>query len=405
MPEDLTFQILDVSYEVEAGRPVIEIWARDDKDRRIVLLDDSFRPYFYALLEEGQDPSAASAAIRRLSKPRSPITGVDLVEARYFGRQVKALRVQTVIPETVRDYREEVAKLPGVKEVLEADVRFSIRYIIDKNLYPMRWYRASGERVQRNDFAVDAVYKLGSDLAEEPSLADVDPLEGLRVMAFDVEAYNPQGSPNPSRDPVVVIGVAFNDGEKAQLQAKGHDDKDVLREFVELVREKDPDIIVGYNQNSFDWPYLLERAKVNGLKLEVGRKRGAEPSPSVFGHISVQGRLNVDLYNFAEEIEEVKVKSLDEVADYLGVMPKDKRVNIEWWKIAEYWDSPERRGLLLAYNMDDVTSTLGLAYQFLPFGAQLSQISGLPLDQVAAASVAFRLEMRFMREARKLGIL
>lgn len=405
MPEDLTFQILDVSYEVEAGRPVIEIWARDDKGRRIVLLDDSFRPYFYALLEEGQDPSAVSAAIRRLSKPRSPITGVDLVEARYFGRPVKALRVQTIIPETVRDYREEVAKLPGVKEVLEADVRFSIRYLIDKNLYPMRWYRASGERVQRNDFVVDAVFKLSSDLVEEPSLADVDPLEGLRIMAFDIEAYNPQGSPNPSRDPVVVIGVAFNDGEKVQLQAKGHDDKDVLREFVELVRRKDPDIIVGYNQNSFDWPYMLERAKVNGLKLEVGRKRGAEPSPSVFGHISVQGRLNVDLYNFAEEIEEVKIKSLDEVADYLGVMPKDKRVNIEWWKIAEYWDNPEKRGLLLAYNMDDVTSTLGLAYQFLPFGAQLSQISGLPLDQVAAASVAFRLEMRFMREAKKLGEL
>ena len=405
MAEELTFQLLDVSYEVEAGRPVIELWARDDRGRRILILDDTFRPYFYVLLKEGADPQAVVSALKRLSKPRSPVTSADVVEAKYFGRPVKAVRVQTVIPEVVREYREEAAKIPGVEDVLEADVRFSMRYLIDKNLYPMRWYRASGERVQRNDVIVDAVYRLASEVAEEPSMADVDPLEGLRVMAFDIEAYNPQGSPNPAKDPVIVIGMAFNDGERLQLTARGRDDRDLLREFVEVVRRKDPDIIVGYNQNSFDWPYLLERAKVNGVVLEVGRKRGAEPTQSVFGHISVQGRLNVDLYNFAEEIQEVKVKTLDEVADYLGVMPKEKRVNVEWWRIAEYWDSPDKRKVLLDYNMDDVMSTLGLAGQFLPFGAQLSQISGLPLDQVAAASVAFRLEMRFMREAKKLGEL
>ncbi|MGC9071484.1 MAG: DNA-directed DNA polymerase [Acidilobus sp.] len=405
MPEELTFQLLDVGYEVEAGRPVIEIWARDNKGRRLLLLDDTFRPYFYALVKEGADPQVVAASIKRLSKSRSPITSADVIDAKYFGRPVKAVRVQTVVPETVREYREEAIKIPGVEDVLEADVRFSMRYLIDRNLYPMRWYRASGDRIQRNDVMVDAIYRLTSDVVEDPSLADVDPLEGLRTMAFDIEAYNPQGSPNPSKDPVIIIGLAFNDGERLQLTARGHDDKEVLREFIELVQEKDPDIMVGYNQNSFDWPYLLERAKVNGVRLEVGRKRGAEPSPSVFGHISVQGRLNVDLYNFAEEIEEVKVKTLDEVADYLGVTPKDRRVNIDWWRIAEYWDDPEKRKTLLAYNMDDVVSTLGLAYQFLPFGAQLSQISGLPLDQVAAASVAFRLEMRFMREAKKLGEL
>ena len=405
MPERLTFQLLDVSYEVENGRPVIELWARDVKGRRLLLLDDSFRPYFYVLPAEGVDPSRLAQQLRSISKPRSPITSTEVVDMKFIGRPVKAIKVTTVIPESVRDYRDEAARLPGVAEVLEADVRFSMRYLIDLNLYPMRWYNAAAEPVQRGDVLVDGVYRLVERPSEEPSLADVDPLDGLRIMAFDVEAYNPQGSPNPARDPVIIIGVAFNDGERLQLEAQGRSDKELIQRFVEVVRKKDPDIIVGYNQNSFDWPYLLERAKANGVRLEVGRKMGAEPTPSVFGHISVQGRLNVDLYNFAEEIEEVKVKTLDEVADYLGVMPKDKRVNVDWWRIAEYWDDPEKRKTLLAYNMDDVVSTLGLAYQFLPFGAQLSQISGLPLDQVAAASVAFRLEMRFMREAKKLGEL
>jgi DNA polymerase I len=403
--ERLTFQLLDVSYSVEGGRPVIEIWARDVKGRRLLLLDDTFRPYFYVLPQDGANLDKLAEELRRLSRPRSPVTSVEKVDMKYFGRPVTALKVTTLIPESVREYRDLAAKLPGVAEVLEADVRFSMRYLIDLNLYPMRWYVADAEPISRSDIIADGAYRLAGRPSEEPSMADVDPLDGLRIMAFDIEAYNPQGSPNPSKDPVIIIGVAFNDGERLQLEAAGHSDKELIQKFVDVVRRKDPDIIVGYNQNSFDWPYLLERAKVNGVKLEVGRKRGAEPNPSVFGHISLQGRLNVDLYNFAEEIEEVKVKTLDEVADYLGVMPKDKRVNVDWWRIAEYWDDPEKRKTLLAYNMDDVTSTLGLAYQFLPFGAQLSQISGLPLDQVAAASVAFRLEMRFMREARKLGEL
>lgn len=405
MAEKLMFQLLDVSYSVEGRRPVIEVWARDVKGRRLLLLDYNFRPYFYVLPQKDADPDKLAEELRRLSRPRSPITSVEKVDMKYFGRPVTALKVTTLIPESVREYRDLAAKLPGVAEVLEADVRFSMRYLIDLNLYPMRWYVADVEPVSRSDIIADGAYKLIDRPVEEPSMADVDPLDGLRIMAFDIEAYNPQGSPNPSRDPVIIIGVAFNSGERLQLEAAGHSDKELIQKFVDIVRTKDPDIIVGYNQNSFDWPYLLERAKVNGVKLEVGRKRGAEPTPSVFGHISVQGRLNVDLYNFAEEIEEVKVKTLDEVADYLGVMPKEKRVNVDWWRIAEYWDDPEKRKTLLAYNMDDVVSTLGLAYQFLPFGAQLSQISGMPLDQVAAASVAFRLEMRFMREARKLGEL
>jgi DNA polymerase I len=403
--ERLTFQLLDVSYSIEGGRPIIELWARDSRGRRLLLLDDAFRPYFYVLPRDGEDTDRLAAELKRLSKTRSPITSVEKVNMKYFGRPVTALKVTTVIPETVRDYRDAAAKLSGVSDVLEADVRFSMRYLIDLNLYPMRWYVAEVEQLARSDVIADGSYRLLSKPEEDPSLADVDPLEGLRVMAFDIEAYNPQGSPNPARDPVIIIGLAFNDGERLQLQASGHSDKEVIQRFVDIIKRKDPDIIVGYNQNSFDWPYLLERARANGVKLEVGRKAGAEPTPSVFGHVSVQGRLNVDLYNFAEGIEEVKVKTLDEVADYLGVMPKDKRTNVDWWRIAEYWDDPERRKTLLAYNMDDVVSTLGLAYQFLPFGAQLSQISGLPLDQVAAASVAFRLEMRFMREARKLGEL
>jgi len=194
-------------------------------------------------------------------------------------------------------------------------------------------------------------------------------------------------------------------GEVKIFQAKGYDDREVLKSFVNYIQKYDPDIIVGYNSNRFDWPYLIERAKYLGVKLDVGRRKDSIPTTSAYGHISIVGRLNVDLYDFAEEIPEVKVKTLENVADYLGVMPKDKRVIIHWTEIPEYWDNPGKRPIFLKYAMQDAESTYGLAEKFLPFAMQLSSLTGLTLDQVGAASVGYRVEWFLMREAYKANEL
>ena len=404
----LTFQVLDVSYEVRGGKPRIILWARTEDDRRAVIFYDDFRPYFYVIPNPGEDLGQLASMIKRLSLPKSPVLSIEEVGKKYIGRPVKALKVTTLVPAYVREYREEVSKLHGVDEVLEADIPFALRFMLDFNLYPLRWYKATveEERVPPG-YQVDKAYRLVSRPEEDPAFVNIDPLKGLRVMAFDIEVYNTLRSPDPRRDPVIMIGLWSYPGEDEPLimEAEGKNDRRLIERFVEEVKKRDPDIIVGYNQNRFDWPYLTARAKIHGIKLAVARRPGVEPSPGLYGHISVSGRLNVDLFDFAEEIREVKVKSLEEIADYLGVMPKEKRVLLEWWQIGEYWDDPSKRPLLRKYLIDDILSTMGLAWKFLPFGAQLSQVSGLPLDQVVAASVGFRLEWRLMREAVKLGEL
>ncbi|MFZ8795487.1 MAG: DNA-directed DNA polymerase [Acidilobaceae archaeon] len=408
MPSTVSFQLLDVSYEVVGGEPKILLWSRLEGGSRAVLIYEGFRPYFYALLEEEADPERVALQVRKLSKPSSPVTSVEVVDGLYYGRPVKALKITTVIPASVRGYREEVAGIPGVREVLEADIRFTLRFLIDKNLYPMRWYRADVERaLNPSYYGVDEAYVVRGEIVEDESKARADPLDGLRILAFDIEVYNPQKTPDPKRDPIIMIGLMSYPGDEEPLILEADDSNDarLIRAFIEEVRRRDPDIIVGYNQNRFDWPYLMERARMHGIPLDVGRRRGGAPQSSAYGHISIPGRLNVDLLDFAMEIREVKVKSLDEVADYLGVMPKSERVLLEWWQIGEYWRDKSKRGALRRYLRDDVVSTMGLALKFLPFGAQMSLISGLPLDQVMTASVGYRLEWRLMREAYKRGEL
>ncbi|WP_306305605.1 DNA polymerase domain-containing protein [Metallosphaera hakonensis] len=99
------------------------------------------------------------------------------------------------------------------------------------------------------------------------------------------------------------------------------------------------------------------------------------------------------------------MKSLDNVADYLGVLPKQKRVNLEWYQIPEYWGDPKKRDIVLKYNLDDVKATYLLKDVFFPFGEQLTEISGLPLDQLSMASMGYRVEWLLMRQAKKFNEL
>ncbi len=400
----LTVYVLDLSYEVVGNEPHIVIWGIDEDGRRVVLRDKRFRPYFYALPKPEYVNALNEIAnnIKQLSKPRSPITRIDIVEKKYFGRPVKALRIETVIPEYVREYREEVRRLPGIAEVLEADIRFAMRYSIDMDVTPCAWH--TFEVIERNpnpSYRVDAEYEVVNVVGREDRVS----IPSLRIMAFDIEVYNPRGAPKPLRDPVIIIAVRTSEGKLEQFLARDKDDRPAIKEFIDFVQSYDPDIIVGYNSNRFDWPYLLERCRYLGIKLDVSRIKGVEPRPSVYGHISVPGRLNVDLYDFAEEMPEVKVKSLDEVAEFLGVMKRSERVNVPWYEIYRYWDDEKLRPLLLQYSRDDVEATYRIAEKLLPFGIQLSSITGLPLDQVMAASVGFRLEWYLIRTAFRFNEL
>ncbi len=395
--------LLDATYQVVGREPHVLLWGIDEEGNRVLLRDKTFRPYFYVLPESPDLAESIASRIKAISIPKSPILSAEVVDRKYYGRPVKAVKVTTLLPDHVPKYREEAARLSGVKEVLEADIRFAMRYLIDHDLKPCGWHEAEVEEVNKTPgFHIDKEYVLKKPMKP---LEESKPPSDLRIMAFDIEVYNPRGAPRPEVDPVIIISIMTSDGRIEQITA-GDDknDREVILKFVKFVKEYDPDIIVGYNSNRFDWPYLLERARKVGVRLAVSRA-GTEPSPSVYGHISVMGRLNVDLYDFAEEIPEVKVKTLENVAEYLGVMKKSERVIIEWTEMPKYWDDPKLRPKFLEYAKHDVIATYGLAEKFLPFGMQLSYVTGLPLDQVGAASVGFRLEWYLIREAYKYGEL
>jgi len=396
-----TFWFLDVNYEVREGKPELWIWGVDSQGKRVLIIDRNFSAYFYLVMAKGQNPQTVVERVESRKAEFPSITKLESVRRRFFGKTVDAVKVFCRDPDLVPKYAKALAKTEGVKESLEDDIRYSMRYLIDNSVCPCGWHEMEVEPI-KNEFGaqVDKVYTAksyphGVEKAEVPE---------LRILGFSTIAYSSKGAPKPDKNPVVVISVATNAGDEKQLVAEESNDKSIIEAFVKYVGDFDPDVIVGYGTNRQDWLYLVERCKKLGVKLFVDRAN-TEPHMSVYGHVSITGRANVDFYDFAEDLTEVKIKTLENVADYLGVMKLEKRTIIEDIDFASHWEDAKKRPLLLKFSRESTYCILGIADAMLDEAMQLSSLVGLPLDHVGTAAVGFRVEWFLMREAYRIGEL
>ncbi len=122
-------------------------------------------------------------------------------------------------------------------------------------------------------------------------------------------------------------------------------------------------------------------------------------------HISITGRANMDFFDFADELPEVKIKTLENIADFLGVVKIEKRTLIEDIDFPSYWENPEKRSTFLKFSRENTQSIMGITKAMLDFAMQLSSLVSLPLDHVGTAAIGFRVEWYLIKEAYKIGEL
>lgn len=395
------FWLLDINYEMKENKPELWIWGIDNEGKRILIIDHNFLSYFYLVSEEKTNPQTIIEAIQPQKANYPSLVKLEGTEKKFFGKPVETIKVVVQNPDLISKYSKDFKKLEGVKDCLEDDIRYSMRYLIDNNVVPCGWHEIEVTETE-NKLGVrsDRVYLAKSF----PKAIEKTELPQLRILAISTIAYSPQGSPKPEKNPVIIISTITNTGEEKQFVAKDFDDKTVLDSFIKYVQDFDPDIIAGYATNRQDWPYLSARCKKLGIKLSVDRAH-TEPHTSVYGHVSLTGRANIDFFDFADELVEVKVKTLENVADFLDVMKIEKRTLIEDVDFASYWDDSKKRFTLLKFSMENTHSVMGVTTAMLDFAMQLSSLVGLPLDHVGTAAVGFRVEWYLIKEAYKIGEL
>ncbi|MEM4537101.1 MAG: 3'-5' exonuclease, partial [Nitrososphaerota archaeon] len=290
------FLLLDVAVEVENGKPSIWLWCKD-RNGETYVVKQAYSPSFYIVSDKTGEV---------LETLRSQQLRVEEVDRKIRGRNVKAVRVFVDVEDVESAARKITRNLRNV-EVFEEDIRTSVKYLIERGLKPSGGIRVEGKLTEDKEFKVIEAEKV-------EYVPDIIP-SPLRVLSFNAVYYSKSGSPRPERDPIILISIATSKGSRVQLTG---DERKIIQEFLKIIEKEDPDVIVGFSSNRIHWNYLMERARIHGLKLTVGRL-SSEPHTSIHGHVSIRGRLNIDFEDMARDIPELTVETLEEFVNYLGL--------------------------------------------------------------------------------------
>ncbi|OKY78207.1 MAG: DNA polymerase PolB3 [Candidatus Methanohalarchaeum thermophilum] len=398
--------LLDADYITVEDSPVIRLWITQE-DRTVVGYYKGFEPYFYAVPKSGELINDLRATLTDLETERYNKT-ISFKEVKQtkkfdFGREIDVIKLTAYHPQHVPSLRKAVSELSTISEVREAKIPFANRFLIDEGLVPLAGINVHGQEIDFNENIQNTEIKVNKfekvEKKQEPPLSK---------LAFDCEMYNEGGRPNSSNHPIVIIGYITDKGKDVEcLVSEDKSDKELIKKFVKKLKKLDPDVLLTFNGDDFDWPYLRDRAEQHGINLKLSRD-GRTPTwrGGSRKKVSLNGRLNVDLYRIAErDVGDVKMMSLEEVSDHLGVLDKADRTNVPGTKIGRYWEDKKKREELLEYAKDDVRSTFGVGNELLPTQIELSKMSRQFLDEVSKMGRGRQVEWFLMSEAYDRGEL
>jgi DNA polymerase I len=215
----------------------------------------------------------------------------------------------------------------------------------------------------------------------------------LRRLQFDLETTGL----NRFADQIFLIAMRGSDGWEAVLDlAELGDEAALLRRFVELVREYDPDVIENHNLFDFDVPFLVERARRLRVPLPLGRDGGEftryEDTLKVgekserFTRWCLAGRELVDTLHavrrYGAIVRDLRNHTLKEAARHFGLADTTREYldGAAIWPV--YQREPER---VRRYALDDVREVDRLSQLLLAPSFALAAMVPRPFERVATA--------------------
>lgn len=402
--------VLDIDYITENDKPIIRLLGREpgENPKKIIAFDNSFEPYFYI---ETKD---LNQCLKDLEKYDTK--NIEIVDKKDFQISKKFIKITFTHPQEVPKYRDEIKELDSVIDIREHDIPFYRRYLIDNNIIPMDVVSIKGEIIESHDSIKNNYDNLEIiNLSEVPKSLNKS-ISEFNILAFDLEVYNPRGLPKADCDEIIMIGVTSNFGIREVLSTKNkikniensfvrqcNSEKEMIEEFIKIIKNNQIDIIVGYNSDNFDFPYLNTRASLYGLNLDFGIdgsdikfiKRGFADAASF------KGIIHVDLYLVMRRYMSLDRYTLERVYyELFGEEKKDVPGEIIW----KYWDSDnEYLDELFDYSLDDVVSTLMIAQQTLPLNLELTRIVGQPFFDITRMTTGQQAEWYLVKEAFKIN--
>jgi DNA polymerase-2 len=300
---------------------------------------------------------------RRESRPLRTLSGVD-VDAVYFKSQRALLGERQRLRE-------------AGQATFEADLKPANRFLM--------------ERFINGGLSLHGVAHSDGGVLRflDPQVRAADVTPSLKTLSLDIETDGWDGA-------LFSIAFAGCGLERVLPVRTPGDERAVLQQAFALIREADPDVLLGWNVVDFDLRALEARCKVCNVPFAIGRggerARVLEPSnPGSVAIAKVPGRVVLDgvatLRNASFSLERY---SLDHVAKQLVGRGKLRAEGVD--PLAEirrmHREDPDA---LAAYNLEDARLALEIFQKadLVGFTIARAKLTGLLLDRQGGSVAAF----------------
>jgi DNA polymerase I len=423
---NIEFQLLDCDYMMINNSPVIRLFGKTRDEKTVCAFYNKFKPYFFILPKDGQSEKTAAELKNNFAVDILNIEEVDKISSLgYHEKPDRMLKITLKDPSRTPAIREFIRTKNYVQEVFEADILFKYRFMADFNINGMKWLRATGTPASTNTVKVDR-----SITAESFENLDYPDNAPLKYMGIDIETISDSDVHDPKKDQIILISFAFypayegkNTLVLAAKTAKKTDktvifcknEKEMLEEMSQVFEKFDPDIVVGYNLNNFDIPFINERMRANKLSRAIGR---CATKPIITQKIgenkvrnSIAGRVIVDPYWMIKEMMKgggltkyftgLKRFGLGDVSQFfLG----ETKVDVAHSEIGKFWNgSEDEMKKLIEYSRKDSELVLKLLLEkgFLEKYIGVSIVSGVLLQDALDSGITTQVENLLLKEFNK----
>ncbi|MEK6933071.1 MAG: DNA-directed DNA polymerase [Nanoarchaeota archaeon] len=390
----LEFYPLDIDFDEEG---VIRLVGITKNNEKVCVYDGSFKPYFWIINNE---PEKIKNDMLKISEDGVKVLDAEVHEKNYLGDKVRALKVHYNNPKRIRTILD-VLDENLVK--IEVDINFAKRYLIDNNITMMTLTKAEGELMNNDyfDYCVKGRVKQESqEFYDNP-----------KALVFDIEVYGSHGgSDKVKNDPILMIGLLGENLKKVitwkKFEAQNYvefvnSEAEMIERFVNIIKEYSPSILIGYNSDNFDFPYIKSRAEKYGIRLNLGMdnsilkfKAGMESTAKI------NGVIHLDLLKFIRKNMSANLQlesySLDSVAKEL-LQEGKKEIDVD--DIMEAWDNIKDLEKFSEYNMKDVDLTLRIFHKVYPIMSEIVKLVGINMFDVCRISYGQLVENYLIRRA------
>lgn len=367
-------RVISSSYINEEGKPVVELFGRNREGRSFTLLYKNFLPYFFVIEPTGEEIERLNSIEERVSLEKGKLW--------HKGKERDSIKFTCRSPWRVPEFRRIVREQ---NRTLAADIPFHFRFYYDLDLGSC--VKFEGQEITNETFTTDYVV-IANNISKT-----ADFLPPLKILSFDIEN-------TIKTQELLVIGYTIDFMKESENGAITGKPADIVRQFIKLIREKDPDIITGYNIDGYDLPFIENISAKEKIEMKFARDM-TNPQRIQDRFWRVHGRIVADAWwNVKRELHP-KQETLAFVSqDLLGESKGDvDRLNID-----KEWQNDRER--VIEYCIRDSYLALKILEKIdvLDKYQNMSTVSLIPLDDAWNSGNSTLIDSLVIRVADRRGI-